>query len=68
MLYFGDLWHYFMTFKCSGCPFQVLLSLIMVFYLVGWSAIVGGLVVLMLAVTQYFVAAQLSVMQRHISV
>lgn len=47
---------------------QILSALLMVFYLIGYSGVIGGIVTILLALVQYFVAAKLSEMQRQSSV
>jgi len=40
----------------------------MLFYLIGWSALIAGSVIIVLAIVQYFVACRLAAMQKRCAV
>jgi len=46
----------------------MLLALVMLFFLIGWSALLAGAIILILAVVQYFVAGRLAAVQKRCAV
>jgi len=45
-----------------------LLALVMLWFLIGWSALIAGSIIIILAVVQYFVAGRLAAMQKRCAV
>ncbi|CAH2325660.1 ATP-binding cassette sub-family C member 8 isoform X1 [Pelobates cultripes] len=58
------MWFFFLCPNLWAMPVQIIIGIILLYYILGMSALIGAVVIIVLAPVQYFVATKLSQAQR----